>query len=1198
MSEQTHQLVLNIRRRLAYTSRRILWADLAFGTVISVGIWASFWFASAGLESIFHFDSNFRWVFFGVIILVLAGCLISLIIPPLLRLSGLLHGPNDTATAKRIGAAYPEVADRLTNLLDLTSARHSRAPSELLDGAVSMLGKQVQGIAFEQVENFGRARYASRIAVAPLLCIVFFLLAAPSSFIGATSRILTPGVTYVRPATFTLTVAPGNVELVKGDQLDLDIRLLGTDRPSSVSVSLNNLGEQVSETLTLQSNADGAFQFSRVNVRRPLRYQVTAGGVKSPWYTVSLIDRPLVRSLQVSLDFPAYTRIPSQRLDPNVGDVAALPGTHAKLSVGLGDTQVKEAFVRFENGTLDTLAIDGITARGQFILSKEGRYQILLRNNLRIENNAPITYQITLLEDASPSIVQLEPKPDTELNESFRERLHMRIHDDFGFKRLRVFYRLAESRFGNIDKDFRFLEIPIEDRWALDQDLFHEWLLKDQSNLSPVPGDVIEYFLKVWDNDSVGGYKSARTPLFHFRFPSLAEQYEKLDDDSGKTQKHMEDLLEKAATVKKEFEDLREELRQKPEADWQDQRHLEQLQQHQKDVEQKVDDLSTQIESLTETMEENNLVDEHTLEMYQELKKVAEEINTPEMMDALKRLQEALQNMNLNRMQKSMEDFQFNEQQYQQRLERTLELFKQIQVQQKMDELAHRAEELARREEHLAEKTDKLLDEEKKDQADHSKDSTTQNKQDVDRAEDKPSESDEQVNNKKSDPSETNQTQPKGDLTESMTPSEREALAKEQERAREEMEALEEKIKALKDQMDALKQAPKQEMQQLQDQVESQDLPEQMKQNAEQLRQDQLQPAQKGQKQMQQQLQQMQRQLQQMQAGMQGQQMQLNLSGMRRALNDVLILSEKQEDLRGAVRGLSSDSPQLRQYAQQQVNLTDGLTIVSDTLQSLSRKIPQMSREVQKNTGESLREMSAATDAMADRIARRASGHQKGAMTHLNELAVLLSDLLNQMMNAQPGGAGNMSMQQMLQQLQQMAGQQKGLNDQIQQLLNDMHGNKLSNDARERLRQMAGEQEQIRNQLKQLGRNRDLQNKMLGDLNRIAQQMQETIRELQQHGPNRQTIRRQKQILTRLLDASRSMQERGMEKKRKSKSGQEFDRASPGELSPSEKADQLRQDLLRALESGYAPDYEHLIKRYFELLQEQSRNGVGEPIMN
>ena len=398
------------------------------------------------------------------------------------------------------------------------------------------------------------------------------------------------------------------------------------------------------------------------------------------------------------------------------------------------------------------------------------------------------------------------------------------------------------------------------------------------------------------------------------------------------------------------------------------------------------------------------------------------------------------------------------------------------------------------------------------------------------------------------------------------------------------MRELEEQIEQLRERMEEVQSSPRQEMERLQEQLDQQRMPQEMQQNAEQLRQNQLQEAQQSQQQMQQQLQEMQQQLQQMQSGMQGQQMQVNMAGLRRALDDVLRLSQQQEDVRQSVRGLASDSPQLREEARQQVELTENLSTVSDSLQSLARDIPQMSRAVQEEAGEALREMGAATEAMSERSAAQASGHQKGSMTHLNELALLLSELMDQMMNAQGGGAGQ-SMQQMMQQMQDMAGQQQQLNQQIQQMLNDMQGNRLSNDAQGRLRQMAEQQEAIRRQLRSIARNPEARGKMLGDLNKIAEQMQETIEELQRGQADRRTIERQQQILTRLLDAQRSLQQRGKEKRRESETGRDSDREGPDALTPTEQAEKLRRDLIRALESGYAPDYQELIKRYFDLLQ-------------
>jgi len=117
--------------------------------------------------------------------------------------------------------------------------------------------------------------------------------------------------------------------------------------------------------------------------------------------------------------------------------------------------------------------------------------------------------------------------------------------------------------------------------------------------------------------------------------------------------------------------------------------------------------------------------------------------------------------------------------------------------------------------------------------------------------------------------------------------------------------------------------------------------------------------------------------------------------------------------------------------------------------------------------------------------------------------------------------------------------------------------------------------------------------KMLGDLNKIAQEMREVQTDLAQGNVNPETLRKQERIVSRLLDSQRSARERDYEKKRKAESGKEIARKSPGaiDLSTQEGRNRLRQDMLKALEEGYAKDYGELIKKYFELLgQEQKEN--------
>jgi|GEM_PF-298788 len=1210
MSEQSLQIIESIKRRLKRTAQRRYLTHIVFGAVILLGVLAGLWLFSTALEAGFWLTSTFRIILTGTTLLLGLGVLVWFVVLPLLRYSGVLSGASEANLAKDIGSYFPQVADRLLNLLHLAEGKRSSASNEFVNHAVMSLGKEIESVEFERMESFDRAVNASKFAAIPLLGLIVFLVAAPNSFIGASQRLLTPAAEFSRPALFQMQVSPGSVELLRGDSLRISIALTGQELPTSLTLLYKDKLEDKIVEESLYPDSSGSYARTFVNVRRSFNYSLEANTVNTPWYDVDIVERPIIRSIQVSLESPAYSRIPQQRLEPNVGDIQALPGTRVTLDALIGGTDITEAYVEFDNGVRDTLEVRPGGASGSFALTREGTYHLVVKDANNTENSNPIRYSMKLLQDGYPTAVLLSPEPLSELNETLSATLASRITDDFGFNRLRLYYRLAESRFGETMPNFESITLQINDRSSLDQDILFDWNLGETPLLDPVPGDAIEYYIQVWDNDSYSGFKSSKSQTQLLRLPSLAEQYKDLEQREDDVEDEMEELLRDTREIDDQFKELQDELRNKLESDWEDQRQLEQIKEKQTELESKVESLNESFEEMTQQMENNNLSSDETQQLYEEMQQVLEEINSPELMDALNQLQEAMQELNLQQMQESLNNFQVNEEQYQNRLERTLELFKQIRVQQDLDEVARRAEELAEQQERMQEETAEAADEENNQQEDgeqqdgeqqdgeqqdgeqqdgEQQDGEQQDGEQQDgEQQDGEQQDGEQQNGEQQDGEQQDGEQQNGEQQDGEQQSSKEQLAQQQELSKEEMEAIEQKMEEILERMEELDNAPSEQMEQLNEQVQDQQIPEQMQENADQLRQEQFDQAQQQQQQMQQQLQQMQQQMQQMQQGMQGAQMQINIAGLRRALSDILTLSQLQEGLRENVRGLASDSPTMRQLAQDQVELSSGLRVVSDSLQSLSQKIPQMSREVQQHAGDAMREMSSAVESMTDRVANRASGHQKEAMMHLNELALLLSDLLNEMMNQQGSGGGGMSMQQMIQQLQNAAGQQQKLNQQIQQMLNESQGNRLSQDMQQRLRQMASQQEQIRSQIKQLSRNRELKRELMGDLNRIAEQMEETIRELQRSRPGRRTVERQQEILTRMLEATKSMQERGREKRREGQEGEEFFRESPDELSPSEETDRLRRALIEALESGYAPDYEELIKKYFELLQEKS----------
>ena len=1118
MSNKSRYILNGVQTRLRACWNRLITERVAIGLVLLVIAVTGGLALLLMMEMRFWMPTSWRTIFFWVWAVAAVALLLWLVIRP--WIIGWISRSQYKRIARTVAQEQPALQNQLVSLLELCNGDASPAPQPLVDHAVQSLDAEVSRLPLVEKVNWHQPIARSRYTVIPLGLIAMLILAAPQGFREASVRLFSPGTTFERPAPFSLSVIPGNTEVTRGDSLVMIAHALGVTMPDMVTFKLGVIGETRVRSQNVKVDSLGRFIHQENNLRLPFRYRAVSGSVTSDWYDVAVIDRPVLRNLQITLHPPPYSELPTEELPPGTGNITALQGTSAHIRIRSSIPGTR-AWLSLDSDS-DDVILDDLT--GTIMVHDEISYRILLESSSGVRNLDPITYSITPLYDRYPSIELISPDPRADMDFELLVPLTIRVQDDFGFSRFTLSWRHSESRFGDTMDSFQEMELPL----PMTPEIQYFWDLDLTTGLDIVPGDVISYFVTIWDNDGYNGPKKSSSATQELRLPSITERYEALETTQDETESGLESLLEEAELVREEFDELRDELRRKQDASWDDRQSLEGLRQAQEELQNRIDELASNMADAVQQMEDHNLVSDELLDLFEELQEVTEEISSPELMEALQELQEALSEFDPAAMQESLEKFEFNEEMFRERMERTLELFKNFQVQQQLEEAARRAEDLQQVQERLAEQTGY---------------------------------EDAQENS--------------------------ESLADEQLLASDEMTALEDKMEEISDRMQELQQAPTSQMEQLNEQTQAKELPENMKQNAQQMQSGQMQQANQGQQQMSQSMQQLQSDLQNIQSGMQGQQMQINLAALKLILSNILRLSQDQEELRRKIANATQESPLLRDFAREQSILERGGAVVADSIQSLGRSLPQLSRSVQQFAGNALFHMSATTEALTERNSNFAESYAAHAMTNLNDLALLLSDLLDQLMNSSPSSGGGMSMEQMIQQLQQMAAQQEQLNQALEELFGRQPGERLTPDMQERLQQIAGQQEAMRRQLTEMAQERDLANQLAGDLERIAQQMEESIQELQSGQVNRPTQQRQQQILTRLLDASRSLQERGRERKREGRQGSETERVSPLPLQPNMTKDELQRALMNALESGYAKDYQELIQRYFELLQNQ-----------
>ena len=207
-------------------------------------------------------------------------------------------------------------------------------------------------------------------------------------------------------------------------------------------------------------------------------------------------------------------------------------------------------------------------------------------------------------------------------------------------------------------------------------------------------------------------------------------------------------------------------------------------------------------------------------------------------------------------------------------------------------------------------------------------------------------------------------------------------------------------------------------------------------------------------------------------------------------------------------------------------------------------------------------------------------------MAGLNASAQSLRQALKDL--AAAGSA--LGFEEMLERLEELAKHQGGLNEDTASTMGDTP---MGSRPRAGLspESLAARQEALRRALQEL-RNRvaHQRDRTLGDLEKVAEEMAAAARTLRQGNVDQETVDRQRRILSRLLDAQRSVREKGWSRKREARLGSAFAYRGPGTL-PSdlgEDRNPLRDRMREALAEVDAAEHRRMIRIYFERLIEDA----------
>lgn len=1080
-------------------------------------------------ELLSHFSSTVRTILFFSFLTASIVALFVLVVSPAVKEYFSYRKNEHDKASETVGRFFPSIKDELLNSLQLFREQENFLFSkELAIAAFSSIYKKVEPVNFSSALTFEQPKRQMKYFFTSLFIIVVSLISF-QNFQQAAQRFFDYRTEFLPPQKFYFLVSPGNTKITKGADLTIFVSITGDNllkwnAPTAISLFYKDETEAKFKSENLSADSTGKFSFLFSGIRNRTEYYCSSEGIESEKFVIEVVDKPVLQAFSVTVTPPAYSKLPVMQMQDN-GNITTLFGSTISLRLQASKF-LKSAFLFFDDSTKLKMNTSGLTASVSFSARQEKNYQIMIEDEFGNQNTSPVYYSIKLQSDAAPSINILAPNKNIDLGEDQRLPLLLSVSDDFGFTKLLLHYRLSASRYEPPQEKYQSMEIPIA-RENVEQEVRYIWNL---SPMSLATEDVFTYYLEIFDNDNISGPKSTKTNSFTVRLPSLEEILAKTDKSQDKIEHDLKKTLKEAEELKKDLDKINKELKQdKKEITWEEKEKIEQTLNKFEELQNKAEEIKKDFTENKDELQKHNLLSKETLDKFMELQKMFDEFSSDEMKKAMAKLQEKLQSMDRKQIQQALENMQFDEESFKKGIERTLNLLKRVQIEQKIDQLVKRTDETSKKQNDLQQKTE---------QAD--------------------------LENK----------------------NQRDDAAKQQEQLSDDIKKMKDELKQLEKLMSELKDMPKEEVEKLQKELEDQKNEQLSEEASENIQQKQKPKAKQKQTQLSQNMQKMKQKMQKLQQDMEQENQMEVFADLMKSLNNIISLSKDQEEAKKNSQS-NFQSSQMNKQAVKQDEVKRNLEKVLSQMNQLSQKTFAITPEMGKALGKAHSQMDNALEGLQNRNQSQTMSAQSEAMSTLNQAASMMKNMMDQMM--QGGGQGGSGMMSLMQQLQQMSGQQMSLNNMTQMMQKGMNG-QLTPEQQGQMQRLAQQQEMIRKSLDELNREAKesgQSKKIPSNLDETLKQMQEVIADMRSEKLSDEIIQKQERILSRLLDAQRSMNERDFEKERESKSGTTQQRTSPEELNLAKQKgkDNLKDELNNLYREGYTKDYEELIKRYFEALQ-------------
>ncbi|WP_143019259.1 hypothetical protein [Salinimicrobium catena] len=643
--------------------------ELLKGLILFTAIGLLYFLLTLFIEHLFWLNPTARTVLFWTFIAVEVLLFGRFIVYPLLKIFRISKGIDEVEASGIIGRHFPEVKDKLLNVLQL---KNNPQKTDLLFAGIDQKAKELRPVPFAMAIDFRKnLPYLKYAAVPVLIILIFVLLGKADIFTDSYERVVNYKVVYEPPAPFAFKVRNENLKVRENETLEIEVMTEGRVIPENVSVHYGG------QTYFMNQVSPGIFRYEFEPVEEDFVFYLSGNNVNSRSYTVEIVKVPRTLNLQMQLDFPDHTSMEDEVID-GTGNATVPEGTLVTWLLATRSTD------KVKISLPDTVDIfqkkEGAFSYSKRVLANTD-YQISTSNR-EVEDFEKLDYSIKVVKDEFPKL-ELEHKVD-----SLEEEVHYfygKVSDDHGIARVNLIaFPVDEPK---IKKMVRI---------NAGKGTVGEFLSVFPDTLQLERGKEYEIFFEVVDNDRVNGFKKVRSRSFSFR--KKTEQEEKEERLAGQ-----EELIDDLGNSLKEMKQTGKELEElsrirKEELDYKNRQRLENFLQRQKEQNRLMESYTEKLKRTLEK-EEKSYNEELRKDLQERLDKKEEELREQEKL--LEELEKYADKIEEEGLKEKLEKMSKGNQTRERSLDQLLELTKKYYVQEKLQKLANELEKLGEEQQEL-----------------------------------------------------------------------------------------------------------------------------------------------------------------------------------------------------------------------------------------------------------------------------------------------------------------------------------------------------------------------------------------------------------------------------------------------------------------------------------------------------------------